>query len=290
MGFVFRVLKKLLIFFLIIVVLLGGGLVGGYFYVKSKYGIDLIKTIKELKVLSQPVDEAELCPNAFSDDDMVDVQTIVNQSVEGFISYSQEHGYSINFQELPEEMTYFIQLTDKQVGALAQTVVKQEIGGKMDFNGENVEVALKQITFSEINENSALLNTVVAVDITPFKSELPTGFPFGYLEKYIPDALYLSSTVKVEKGTQAFAYTVEHNALTVNNLNKEETEDLFRVLDKVLKLGDASVWNVNVGTVITNALIGNAENNGLAYSLREIGATDYEFIEEGGVGYFRVIR
>ncbi len=290
MGFIFRALKKLLIVVLVTVVLVGCVAVGGFFFIKGKYGIDVLKTMKELKVLSQSVDEAELCPNAFSDDDMVDVQAIVNESVEGFISYTVEHGYSVNFQDLPDKMTYFIQLTDKQVGALAQTVVKQEIGGKIAFGGKNVDVALKQVTFSEISENSVLLNTVMSADIKPFKSELPGGFLRKYIEKYIPDTLYVSSTVKVEKGAEAFSYTVIHDTLTVNNLNKADTEDLFRTLDKLLKLGEASAWNVNIGSAIANALIGNEANNGLAYSLQEIGATDYEFIEESGVGYFRVVR
>ena len=74
--------------------------------IKNTYDIDLIKTVKEFKTLSEPVDENSLCPNAFSDEDMVDVQSIVNQSVEDFITYSSENGYSVNFNNLPDEMKY----------------------------------------------------------------------------------------------------------------------------------------------------------------------------------------
>lgn len=58
----------------------------------------------------------------------------------------------------------------------------------------------------------------------------------------------------------------------------------------VLKVGSAESLNINVGNAIANALIGNETNNGLAYALQEIGATDYEFSEETGVYYFSVLR
>ena len=287
-------MKKALIITLIvvlsIVLLAVGSIVGGCVYIDNEYGINLVDTVQELKTLNEKVDEDKLCPNAFSDSDMVDVQTIVNESVEDFITYTAEHGYSVNFHDLPDEMKYIIRLTDKQVGALAQTVVKQEIGGKIDFGGKNVDVALKQIRFSEVTENSVLLNTVVWVDMTPFKEDMPDEFPYSYLKKYIPDALYVSSTVKVEKGDTAFSYSITHESLTINNLSKAETEDLFHTLDVVLSVGLAETWNVQVGTTIANALIGNEENNGLAYSLRGIGATDYAFSQEGEVAYFSVLR
>ena len=285
-----KFLGKLLISLLVTIVLLAGIAISGYYYVKSSYGIDIIKTVNELVTLNEPVDEATLCPNAFSDSDMVDVQSIVNESVEDFITYTVEHGYSVNFHDLPDEMKYIIRLTDKQVGALAQTVVKQEIGGKVDFGGKQVDVALKQIKFLSITEESALLNTILSVDMTPFKADMPTSFPYSYLKQYVPDTLYVSSTVKVEKGATAFAYTVAHDSLSINNLSKEDTEDFFRTLDIVLSVGAAETWNAQVGTVITNALIGNDDNNGLAYALRGIGATDYAFSQEGETAYFSVLR
>ena len=273
-----------------IVILCGGVLVGGYFYIKGTYDIDLINTVKELKILSEPVNETELCPHAFSDSDMVDMQTEVNKSVENFITYTEEHGYSVNFDDLPDDMKYIIRLTDKQVGALAQTVVKQEIGGKIDFGGKSVEMALKQVEFSHLQENSVLINTIISIDLSVFKNDMPDKFPFPYLKQFIPDALYVSSTVKVLKTDTAFSYTVSHDSLTINNLNKADTEDLFHTLDVVLKVGSAESLNINVGNAIANALIGNETNNGLAYSLKEIGATDYEFSEETGIYYFSVLR
>lgn len=284
-----KIIKRLLIFLLIVVLLVGAVVVGGYFYVKNNFGIDLIKTVKELKTLNETVDESELCPNAFSASDMVDVQTEVNRSVEDFITYSEEHGYSVNFDDLPDEMKYIIRLTDKQVGALAQTVIQQEMDGKISFGDKQVGIALKQIQFSSITEDSALFNAVLSIDLTPLTKDL-TGFPFSYIKKFIPDALYISSTVKIERGTTDFSYTVSHDTLLINNLSKDETEDLFNTLDVVLKVGSAEKLNESVGTAIANALIGNENENGLAYSLKAIGATNYEFSEDAGVRYFSVLR
>ena len=173
---------------------------------------------------------------------------------------------------------------------MAQTVLKQETGGKIAFGGKQVDIALKQVQFSSVTENSVLLNTVLAVDISPFKTDMPSEFPYSYLEQYIPDMLYISSTVKIEKGATAFSYTVSHDALTINNLSVTETADLFHTLDVVLSVGEASEMNVQVGTAIANALIGNEANNGLAYSLQAIGATDYQFRAEEGAYYFGVLR
>lgn len=285
-----RIIKKLIISLLTIVFLVGGVLVGGYVYVKNNYGIDLIETVKELKTLSDPVDESKLCPNAFSDADMVDVQAVVNESVENFITYAEGLGYVVNFDDLPDEMKYIIRLTDKQVGALAQTILVQENDGKIDFAGKQLSIALKQVDFSSVTEQGALVNTIISVDISPFKQNIPEKFPFNYLEKYIPDALYISSTVLVEKGETAFSFNVSHNSLSINNLTKEQTADLFRTLDIVLKVGTADSWNVQIGTAIATALVGDENNNGLAYSLRELGATDYEFSSIENEDYFSVLR
>jgi hypothetical protein len=65
---------------------------------------------------------------------------------------------------------------------------------------------------------------------------------------------------------------------------------LFRTLDIVLSVGTADSWNLQIGTAIANALIGNDVDNGIAYSLKEIGATDYEFSNDTENAYFSVLR
>lgn len=282
LGFIFG----LVLFGLITIGVLVGGV---YVYVKQTYGIDIVKTISELQTLQEPVDEAVLCPNAYSPDDMVDVKEIVNQSVDGFITYTEEQGYIINFDNLPDEMKNIIKLTDKQVCAIAREVVEQEIEGKVDFGGEKVNVDLKQVDFYGITADSAYFNVVILVDMTPLKKPVNDQV-LDYLAGLVPDKMYVSSTVLVTHDGQPFGYSVKHENLKINNLTAEETEDLFHTLDVVFKVGEAQKWNTYVGETIMNALVGNETQNGLAYGLKEIGATDYAFIEEGGKEYFQVLR
>ena len=113
-------------------------------------------------------------------------------------------------------------------------------------------------------------------------------FPYSLFKKYIPDSLYVSSTVHVDKTTDGqFDYTVSHKGLALNNLNAEETADLFHTLDAVLKIGSAESVNLQIGTIAVNALIGNEQSVGFAYSneqsvgfaysLKAVGATTFYF-------------
>lgn len=159
------------------------------------------------------------------------------------------------------------------MGALAQTVFYEQMGGKTQLGGKQTDVTIVQTDFSEIAENgSADFNVVCKLDLSPFKADMDK-FPYSLSKKYIPDSLYVSSTVHVNKTTDGqFDYTVSHKGLALNNLNAEETADLFHTLDAVLKIGSAESVNMQIGTIAVNALIGNEENIGFAYSLKAVGA------------------
>lgn len=272
---------------LVSVVVFAIALYCGYQYVLTTYGVDLLRTANELKILIEPVNEDSLCKNKFTDEDMVDVQELVNESVENFITYTEQHGYEVNFDDLPEEMKHIIKLTDKQVGALANVVIEQEIDGKLLINNKPLGIDLKQVDYSEV-ETGALFNSIFALDISEFTKDIPSGFPFDNIKPYIPEVFYISSTVNIIQGEEAFSYEVTHSSLTINNLNKEDTLDLYNTLNKILKMGSLEDLNTKVGNVLMNALIGNEENNGIAYSLKEIGARSYDFISEDNKDYFVV--
>lgn len=274
---------------LVSVVLLAVALYCGYQYVLSTYGVDLLRTAKELKVLIEPVDESKLCQNAFGEEDKVDVQVLVNEAVEDFITYTEQNGYVVNFDNLPSEMKHIIKLTDKQVGSLASIVIEQEVDGKIIVNNKPIGIDLKQVDYSEV-ETGALFNSIFALDISELTKDIPSGFPFDYVKPYIPEVFYISSTVNVNKGSEAFSYEVTHSSLTINNLNKDDTLDLYNTLNKLLNIGSLEDLNTKIGNVLMNALIGNEENNGIAYSLKEIGAKDYDFITEDNKDYFVVDR
>lgn len=277
-----KAIRNLIITLVVIVAILGVVIIGGYVYVRTTYGIDLFRTAGQLKTLSQDVDESALCPNAYGEQDFVEMKSAVNDKIDGLIVYEKDkgyNGYSVNFDALNGKvMTDTISLTEKQVGAVAQTVFFGQTAGKLKIGGKDVSVTVVQIDFSEIAANgSADFNVVAKIDLTPFKADMG-GFPYKYFKKYIPDNLYVSSTVRVDKTEEdGFSYKVSHKSVTLNNLSGDDTADLFNTLNAVLKIGTAENLNMQVGTMAVNALIGTEKSNGFAYSLKAIGATAFKF-------------
>ena len=277
-----KAIKNLIISLVVIVAILGVAVIGGYIYVRSTYGIDLFRTAGQLKTLSKDVDESALCPNAYGEQDFAEMKSAVNDKIDGLIVYEKGkgyNGYSVNFASLADKsMTDPIFLTEKHVGAIAQTVFFGQTGGKLKIGEKEVSVTVVQIDFSEIAANgNADFNVVAKIDLTPFKADMD-GFPYKLFKKYIPDNLYVSSTVRVDKTEEdGFAYTVTHKSLTLNNLSADDTADLFDTLNAVLKIGTAENLNMQVGTMAVNALIGTKDNPGFAYSMKAIGAKSFDF-------------
>lgn len=267
---------------MVIVAILGVVIIGGYIYVRTTYDIDLFRTAGQLKTLTQAVDETALCPNAYGEQDFADMKSVVNYKIDGLIVYEKDkgyNGYSVNFASLAgKSMTDPIFLTEKHVGAIAQTVFYEQTGGKIKLGDKEVSVTVVQIDFSEIAANgSADFNVVAKIDLTPFKADMG-DFPYKYFKKYIPDNLYVSSVVRVDKTEEdGFSYTVSHKSITLNNLSGDDTADLFNTLNVVLKIGTAENLNMQVGETAVNALIGTEKSNGFAYSLKAIGATAFKF-------------
>lgn len=277
-----KAIRNLIITLVVIVAILGVVIIGGYVYVRTTYGIDLFRTAGQLKTLTKDVDESALCPNAYGEQDFVEMKSAVNDKIDGLIVYEKDkgyNGYSVNFDALNGKvMTDMISLTEKQVGAVAQTVFFGQTAGKLKIGRKDVSVTVMQVDFSEIAANgSADFNVVAKLDLTPFKADMG-GFPYKYFKKYIPDNLYVSSTVRVDKTEEdGFSYKVSHKSVTLNNLSGDDTADLFNTLNAVLKIGTAENLNMQVGTMAVNALIGTEKSNGFAYSLKAIGATAFKF-------------
>lgn len=277
-----KAIRNLIITLVVIVAILGVVIIGGYVYVRTTYGIDLFRTAGQLKTLTKDVDESALCPNAYGEQDFVTMKSEIDKRFSGLIVYEKGNGYngySVNFDALNGKvMTDMISLTEKQVGAVAQTVFFGQTAGKLKIGGKDVSVTVVQIDFSEIAANgSADFNVVAKIDHTPFKADMG-GFPYKYFKKYIPDNLYVSSVVRVDKTEEdGFSYKVSHKFITLNNLSGDDTADLFNTLNAVLKIGTAENLNMQVGETAVNALIGTEKSNGFAYSLKAIGATAFKF-------------
>lgn len=277
-----KAIKGLIITLIVIVALAGVTVIGGYIYVRSTYGIDLFRTAGQLKTLSQTPDEKTLCPNAFSASDMADVKNNMDEKASGLISYEEGkgyEGYSVDFSDV-KPLTPFtggIAFSSKQAGALAQTIFYEQTGGKVKIGEKELPVKLVQTDFLNIAENgSADFNVVAKVSLAPLKEDM-NGFPFSLFKKYVPDELYVSSTVRVNKTDDKMDYNVTNVGLKINNLSAEDTDDLFHTLDAVLKIGSAENLNMQIGTTAVNALIGKAENVGFAYSMQDLGKTAFEF-------------
>lgn len=293
-----KAIKNLIITLVVVVAILGVVIIGGYIYVRTTYGIDLFRTAGQLKTLTQAVDETELCPDAFGEEDFADLKNSVNAEIEGLVKLEEGkgyNGYTLDFNALiGANLSKTIALSEKQVGALAQTVFYEQTGGKIKLGSKQTDVTIVQTDFSEIAENgSADFNVVCKLDLSPFKADMG-DFPYKYFKKYIPDNLYVSSVVRVDKTEEdGFSYTVTHKALMLNKLSADDTADLFRTLDAVLKIGSAESVNMQIGTVAVNALIGNEESVGFAYSLKAVGATTFYFANitttENSVDCFMVV-
>ncbi len=283
-----RLLRKLLTFILAIVGVIAIIGVGGYVFVRVKYDIDLFNTVGQLKTINEKVDEKVMCPHSFTSDDMADVKTIVNGSVEGMITYDETNGYYVNLENLAN-MNTLIKLSDKQVGALAEKVIEEETQGKVNVGDNTFTYELKQIQFSNVENGGCDFNTVVKLDFTDYKSTL-VNFPFNLIKKYVPDSFYVSSTVTVEKKTEAFSYEVSHKELRINNLTKEQTDDMFHTLDVIFKMGTSDSFNQLIGKTVVDTLIGNESQKGFAYSLKSHGATDFHFETNNEINYFVIER
>ena len=288
-----KTIKNLIITLVVVVAILGVVIIGGYIYVRTTYDIDLFRTAGQLKTLTQAVDETALCPDAFGEEDFAAMKTELNKKFDGFVSHEEGkgfNGYSVNFDALDEKVTTdMISLTEKQVGAVVQTVFFAQTSGKLKIGEKDVSVTIVQIDFSEIAANgSADFNVVAKIDLTPFKADMG-DFPYKLFKKYIPDNFYVSSTIRIDKTElEGFDYKVSHKSLTLNNLSADDTADLFDTLNAVLKIGTAENLNMQVGTMVVNALIGTKDNPGFAYSMKAIGAKDFMFTTSANADRFIV--
>lgn len=185
-----KAIRNLIITLVVIVAILGVVIIGGYVYVRTTYGIDLFRTAGQLKTLTKDVDETALCPNAYGEQDFVEMKSAVNDKIDGLIVYEKDkgyNGYSVNFASLAgKSMTDPIFLTEKHVGAIAQTVFYEQTGGKIKLGEKEVSVTVMQVDFSEIAANgSADFNVVAKIDLTPFKADMD-GFPYKLFKNISP--------------------------------------------------------------------------------------------------------
>lgn len=259
----------------------------GCLIVKQKYGVDVFSTISQIKTLNQKVDESKY-DSKFSDTDMKDAQIAVNAKMKGLISYTEEDGYKINEEGIGVEsqISADLLLSDKQLGAIINNLINENAEGlTLDVSGNKLKIDFIQLKFVEIREKEADINIVVKVDVRELKQKM-NSFPTNIIAKKIPDYLYISSTSTIKKGDNAFEYEVLSKDIEINNLNSQDTKSFLNTLNLVFKFGTSDDFNLMIAKPFVNALIGNSENNGFAYSLRELGVKDYDFVVVDNINYY----
>ena len=259
----------------------------GCLIVKQKYGVDVFSTISQIKTLNQKVDESKY-DSKFSDNDMKDAQIAVNAKMEGLISYNEEDGYKIKEEGIGVEsqISADLLLSDKQLGAIINNLINQnEEGMTLDVSGNKLQIYFIQLKFLEVRENEADINIVVKVDVRELKQKL-NSFPTNIVAKRIPDYLYISSTSTIKKGENTFEYEVLSKDIEINNLNSQDTKSFLNTLNLVFKFGTSDDFNLMIAKPFVNALIGNSENNGFAYSLKGLGVKDYDFVVVDDINYY----
>lgn len=271
-------IKKLIISLIVIVGILAMALIGVYIVARVKLGVDLFRTVEQLKTLSQPVNEEESFPAAFKSKDLVDLKSQTESQLGNVVLYEEGkgyQGYSVDFTALAlaGATASPVFLSEQQTGALAEIVFYQQTGGKLTIADKDISVSVLQIAFTDVDSETgnADLNVTVKLDLTPFKDDME-GFPFNKLKNIVPDALYVTSVVRIEKG-EGLAYTVTPKHLLLNNLSGDDTSDFFHTLDVVLKIGSAEDLNREIGTTAANALIGTEKSPGFVYALKATGGS-----------------
>lgn len=278
---------KILSFIIGIVFWIGVIFAGIWAFVYFKYDINLITTYKQLRILNEKVDEEKHYTNRFDETDMVGAMTSVNAQIENMITYDETDGYKVN-TDITGIVAGEIKLTDKQMGAIIDNILKNSADGATAQVGNiKLDIQLIQVQFSNVEDGSADVNVVVRLDLKPIKEKM-TRFPTKLFKNRLPESLYFSSTVRVVKGENPFEYTIESKSMSINNLNEKQTEQFLTVINMVLKVGKTKELNEQIAKPLIDGMIGTNDNKGFAYSLKSVGAKDYTFTVDGEQIYFVV--
>lgn len=268
-----------------IVITTGLSFGGACIFLKVKYDISVFATISQIKTLNQTVNEEKKFDNIITEEDKASAQASINAQLENLITYSAEDGYKMS-SAVPMKDT--LKLTDKQAGALLKIILESSNSPKVNIGGNELGFDILQVKFSEVETNvKSDVNIVAKIDASSLKEKF-SSFPLNIIGKRIPSTLYVSATVTIQKGEGPFTYTLTGKSLEINNLDAKQTESFIKTIDTFLKCGDAKTLCERVAKPFIDGLIGTEENTGFALSLKDVGATDFNFETTDGVNYFVV--
>ena len=284
-------LIKWLVGIVLVIVIFFGGI---FLFAKIKYDINLFSLVKQVNILNEKVDENTMFTNKIVySEDMKSAKETVNSKILGLISYDEETdtyeiGKSIPVGTIWSELN----LTDRQSGAIIQTLLKSnEATASVTFGSKKIDMQLIELNFVSLNEETktTTINFVIKLNLSEVKSDWKS-FPLSTIAKKVPDSLYISSTVDVTKNDGEFSYTVASNSITINKLDKKQTEHFIKALNVLSGIGTANELNLTIGQAFVNGLIGyDSDHTGFAYALKSVvgnGVKDYTFAKIDNKVYF----
>ena len=204
--------------------------------------------------------------------------TSLNNSVPNLVSYDEQNGYSFNYS-IDKRFVATYQITDKELGALADTLLKTQAKDGIKIGDTLVPISLIDFSFSPniiSGETITTFSVLVKISLDPFIAKM-SSFPLNMLRNKVPENLYVNSIFDVTKTDDSFGYNVNHNTLKLNYLTSADSEDFINTLNALLSIRTAESLNLTIGSKIMDLLIGTQFDPGLIYNLSYLGATTYEF-------------
>lgn len=279
------ILRILLIVVIVLALVIGG--IWGFVYIKFK--VNAFSVLGSIDALNKPVETSAVAPNAMNyETDMASAQTAANASIHNLITKDGEGNYAINDTALPI-MLADMTLSDKEMCAILTTLYKTRADKPMkigDIDLKEYDPQLVQFCFSDLDttNKTTKFNAVMSLTLTNLKDKM-TSFPLSILKNRVPEKIYVSSTVTITKGTNAWEYTVTSESLTLNTLSQEKVSELLTLANNFVSLGTIEELNQKIGETLVNVVIGNATNEGFAHTLHQApaSATDYDFVQSGDI-------
>ncbi len=266
-------MKKLLIGLLILISLISMSLIGVYIAARVSLGVDLFNTVGQLKTLSEKVNEEKIFNKSYDLNDLEKLKEQTNASIGDVIVFesgSGLDGYSIDYTAFSGSKTSPLFYTEENTGALIGIMFKQINNGKLVVGKKELDAKVLQVKFDNVNNETGECDFGISIkiDLKPYKNEMDS-FPFSLIRSHFPNYLYITSVVHIEKDAEGLGYNLTSKYLTINKLNAEDTKDFFHTLDVLLKIGKLDDFNLQIGNIFVNLLIGTEEEPGFIYTIQK---------------------
>lgn len=149
-------IKKLIISLIVMIGILAVALISVYIVARVNLGVDLFRTVGQLKTLSQPVNEQESFPAAYRSEDLADLKSQTDSQLGDVVLYEEGkgyEGYTVDFTALALSGATAkpVFLSERQAGALAEIVFHQQTGGELTIADKEISLCVLHITFTEID-------------------------------------------------------------------------------------------------------------------------------------------